>query len=216
MIIDGESNGGGIVPYLYKAENFHNAVQWAAGWNCSCSSTILARLLHDRSSERRAVHDLSRYFRAAHEPRPRPTGSPICRKEAVALTTLPSIDARIHVQRNRHHDPRRARETARPQGSRPSGAGALADVAVYAPTGRSRRCSAPPISSSRMAISSCATARHPLPLGQGAEGQSGLRQRSTAACALLRRSLRHFARLVRGAGHAFGVADPFEEVACAR
>ncbi|MFZ0204641.1 MAG: formylmethanofuran dehydrogenase subunit A, partial [Roseiarcus sp.] len=30
-IIDGDSNGGGIVPYNYRAADFHNAVQWAAG-----------------------------------------------------------------------------------------------------------------------------------------------------------------------------------------
>src|SRR6202044_3132356 len=30
-IIDGESNGAGIVPYEYRAGSFHNAVQFAAG-----------------------------------------------------------------------------------------------------------------------------------------------------------------------------------------
>jgi len=30
-IIDGDSNGGGIVPYNYRKTDFHNAVQWAAG-----------------------------------------------------------------------------------------------------------------------------------------------------------------------------------------
>src|SRR6202044_3702253 len=30
-IIDGDSNGGGIVPYEYRARGFHNAVQFAAG-----------------------------------------------------------------------------------------------------------------------------------------------------------------------------------------
>ena len=30
-IIDGDSNGGGIVPYNYRETDFHNAVQWAAG-----------------------------------------------------------------------------------------------------------------------------------------------------------------------------------------
>ncbi|MGA2126273.1 MAG: formylmethanofuran dehydrogenase subunit A [Xanthobacteraceae bacterium] len=31
VIIDGDANGGGIVPYDYRADNFHNAVQWAVG-----------------------------------------------------------------------------------------------------------------------------------------------------------------------------------------
>jgi formylmethanofuran dehydrogenase subunit A len=31
VIFDGEVNGAGVVPYLYKADSFYNAIQWAAG-----------------------------------------------------------------------------------------------------------------------------------------------------------------------------------------
>jgi formylmethanofuran dehydrogenase subunit A len=31
VIYDGDSNGGGIVPFNYRSNNFYNAVQWAAG-----------------------------------------------------------------------------------------------------------------------------------------------------------------------------------------
>jgi formylmethanofuran dehydrogenase subunit A len=31
LIFEGEGNGWGIVPYEYRADNFHNAVQWAVG-----------------------------------------------------------------------------------------------------------------------------------------------------------------------------------------
>jgi formylmethanofuran dehydrogenase subunit A len=31
IIFEAEGNGGGIVPYNYRPENFHNAVQWAVG-----------------------------------------------------------------------------------------------------------------------------------------------------------------------------------------
>ncbi len=31
MIFDGDSNGGGIVPYNYRADDFYNAMQWAIG-----------------------------------------------------------------------------------------------------------------------------------------------------------------------------------------
>jgi formylmethanofuran dehydrogenase subunit A len=31
VIFDGEVNGAGVVPYLYKADNFYNVVQWAVG-----------------------------------------------------------------------------------------------------------------------------------------------------------------------------------------
>ena len=30
-IMDGDANGGGIVPYNYRRNDFFNAVQWAAG-----------------------------------------------------------------------------------------------------------------------------------------------------------------------------------------
>jgi len=31
LILDGDGNGGGIVPYEYRRKDFHNAVQWAVG-----------------------------------------------------------------------------------------------------------------------------------------------------------------------------------------
>jgi formylmethanofuran dehydrogenase subunit A len=31
VIIDGDSNGGGIVPYIYRSSDFYNVVQWASG-----------------------------------------------------------------------------------------------------------------------------------------------------------------------------------------
>ncbi|HML14581.1 MAG TPA: formylmethanofuran dehydrogenase subunit A [Xanthobacteraceae bacterium] len=31
LVFDGDANGWGIVPYEYRADNFYNAVQWAAG-----------------------------------------------------------------------------------------------------------------------------------------------------------------------------------------
>jgi len=31
LIVDGDANGGGIVPYNYRPNSFHNAVQWAVG-----------------------------------------------------------------------------------------------------------------------------------------------------------------------------------------
>jgi formylmethanofuran dehydrogenase subunit A len=31
LILDGDANGGGIVPYNYRRSDFHNAIQWAVG-----------------------------------------------------------------------------------------------------------------------------------------------------------------------------------------
>ena len=64
-------NGGGIVPYNYRADDFYNAVQWAIGLELFLLiDDPCARVLHHRSSERRAVHDLSGDLRTADEPRP--------------------------------------------------------------------------------------------------------------------------------------------------
>jgi formylmethanofuran dehydrogenase subunit A len=42
LICDGDANGAGIVPYVYRRSDFHNAVQWAAGLE-------LFLLIHDPS-----------------------------------------------------------------------------------------------------------------------------------------------------------------------
>ena len=70
VIFDGDSNGGGIVPYHYRADDFYNAVQWAVGLELFLLiDDPCARVLHHRPSERRAVHHLSGDLRAADEPR---------------------------------------------------------------------------------------------------------------------------------------------------
>jgi formylmethanofuran dehydrogenase subunit A len=92
VIWDGEGNGGGIVPYNYRADSFYNAVQWAVGlelflliddpWrvffttdhpNGAPFTTYpqLFKLLMDRSERDRWIAMLP--------------------KSAVAVTTLPSI-----------------------------------------------------------------------------------------------------------------------------
>ncbi len=91
-IVDGDSNGAGIVPYEYRAGSFHNAVQFAVGLE-------LFLLIHDPSRV---------FFTTDH-----PNGAPFTTypeifallmdkdvraewvsrlpKEAVAVTTLPSL-----------------------------------------------------------------------------------------------------------------------------
>ncbi len=109
VIHDGDGNGGGIVPYLYRENDFANAVQWACGLE-------LFMLIDDPWQV---------FFTTDH-----PNGAPfttypeifalimsrdaraeaIARlpQEAIAMTTLPSIAREYNSQRNRHHDPRRA------------------------------------------------------------------------------------------------------------
>ena len=70
VIFDGDANGGGIVPYNYRATDFYNAVQWCVGLELFLLiDDPVARLLHDRSSQRRPVYDLSGHLRAADGPR---------------------------------------------------------------------------------------------------------------------------------------------------
>ena len=82
----------------------------------------------------------------------------------------------------------------------------------------SRRCSGARISSSRTAISSCATAHQPLPLGPGAEGQPRIDK------AINRRLGAYYERTYGVSHNMFAVPeahilprkDPFKEVACAK
>ena len=51
VIFDGEANSAGVVPYDYRADDFHNAVQWAAGLELFLLiNNPRAGVLHDRSS----------------------------------------------------------------------------------------------------------------------------------------------------------------------
>ena len=116
--------------------NFHNAVQWAAGLELFLLiDDPWRRVLHHRPSEWRAVHRLSRPVRAADEPRAaRANGSPTLPEEAMAVTTLPSIAREYTLDRDRDHDPRGARAAARAWPiAAISAPGARADIAVYRP-----------------------------------------------------------------------------------
>jgi formylmethanofuran dehydrogenase subunit A len=91
-IIDGDSNGGGIVPYEYRAGSYHNAVQFAAGLELFLLIDDPWRVLfttdHPNGAPFTAYPDLlallmSRDLRAEWLSRAPP--------EAVAATTLPSL-----------------------------------------------------------------------------------------------------------------------------
>jgi formylmethanofuran dehydrogenase subunit A len=134
LIIDGDANGGGIVPYAYRPTDFHNAVQWAVGLELFLliddPSRVFFTTDHPNGAPFTAYPDLlallmDRDLRAQWM-----TKLP---KEALELTTLPSITreytlaeiaimtraapARLFSLADRGH----------------LGAGAIADVAVYAP-----------------------------------------------------------------------------------
>jgi formylmethanofuran dehydrogenase subunit A len=92
-IMDGDGNGGGIVPYRYRRRSFHNAVQWAAGLELFLLVDDPARLFfttdHPNGAPFTAYPDLfallmSRDLRAQWiETLP---------QEAIAVTTLPSLN----------------------------------------------------------------------------------------------------------------------------
>ncbi len=132
VIFDGDANGGGIVPYNYRASDFYNAVQWAAGLE-------LFLLIDDPSRV---------FFTTDH-----PNGAPFTTypeifallmsrelraewiaklpKEAMAATTLPSI-AREYTLAEIATMTRAAPARLLGLSDRGHlGAGAVADVAVY-------------------------------------------------------------------------------------
>ena len=92
VIIDGDGNGGGIVPYRYRRTDFYNAVQWAAGLELFLLLNDPWRVFfttdHPNGAPFTAYPDLlallmDRSLRARHiESLP---------QEAMAVTTLPAI-----------------------------------------------------------------------------------------------------------------------------
>jgi len=134
LICDGDSNGGGIVAYDYRATNFHNAVQWAAGLELFLLIADPARVFfttdHPNGAPFTAYPDIlallmDRDLRTQWLSR--------LPQEAVAVTTLPAI-AREYTWSEIATMTRAA--PARLLGLKDRGhlgAGAIADVAVYAP-----------------------------------------------------------------------------------
>jgi formylmethanofuran dehydrogenase subunit A len=92
VIMDGDGNGGGIVPYRYRKTDFYNAVQWAAGLELFLLINDPWRVFfttdHPNGAPFTAYPDLlallmDRSLRAQHiESLP---------KDAMQVTTLPSI-----------------------------------------------------------------------------------------------------------------------------
>jgi len=131
-IFDGDANGGGIVPYNYRASDYHNAVQWAAGLELFLliddPSRVFFTTDHPNGAPFTSYPDIfallmSRDLRAewiAKLP-----------KDAMAATTLPSI-AREYKLGEIATMTRAAPARLLGLSDRGHlGAGAVADVAVY-------------------------------------------------------------------------------------
>jgi formylmethanofuran dehydrogenase subunit A len=132
VIFDGDSNGGGIVPYNYRAGDFYNAVQWAIGLELFLliddPSRVFFTTDHPNGAPFTAYPEIfallmSRDLRAERIARLPPA--------AMAVTTLPSITREYTLT-----------EIATMTRAAPArllglsdrghlGAGAVADVAVY-------------------------------------------------------------------------------------
>ena len=134
VIFDGDSNGAGIVPYDYRRGDFYNAVQWAVGLELFLLTNDPWRVFfttdHPNGAPFTAYPDIfallmDRDLRAQWM-----TGLP---KDAMEVTTLPAITREYTL--NEIATMTRA-APARLLGLKDRGhlgAGALADIAVYAP-----------------------------------------------------------------------------------
>ncbi|MGH6819196.1 MAG: formylmethanofuran dehydrogenase subunit A, partial [Methylovirgula sp.] len=92
VIYDGEANGAGVVPYLYKSDNFYNAVQWACGLELFLLLDDPMRALfttdHPNGAPYTTYPDL---FALIMSRDARAKWLADLPKEAVEMTTLPSI-----------------------------------------------------------------------------------------------------------------------------
>ncbi len=92
VINDAEGNGGGIVPYRYRRNNFFNAVQWAAGLELFLLAPDPSRLCfttdHPNGAPFTAYPDL---FALLMSRDLRQAWIDTLPKDAMAMTTLPAI-----------------------------------------------------------------------------------------------------------------------------
>ncbi|MBV8840093.1 MAG: formylmethanofuran dehydrogenase subunit A [Alphaproteobacteria bacterium] len=134
VIFDGDASGAGIVPYEYRARNFHNAIQWAAGLELFLLTNDPWRVFlttdHPNGAPFTSYPDILALL-MNRELRTEWMGT--MPKEAIEVTTLPSITREYTLE-----------EVATMTRAAPArllgladrghlGVGALADIAVYAP-----------------------------------------------------------------------------------
>jgi formylmethanofuran dehydrogenase subunit A len=134
VIFDGDANGGGIVPYAYRSNDFYNAVQWAAGLELFLLTDDPWRVFfttdHPNGAPFTAYPDI---FALLMDRGLRAQWIATMPKEAMEVTTLPSI-AREYTWPEIATMTRAA--PAKLLGLKDRGhlgAGGVADVAVYAP-----------------------------------------------------------------------------------
>lgn len=138
LIVDGDANGGGIVPYRYRPTNFFNVVQWAAGLELFLliedPNKVLFTTDHPNGAPFTAYPDL---FALLMDREHRAAMIAQLPADAIAMSTLSAIRREYSLA-----------EIATMTRSAPArllgladrghlGVGALADVAVYA-DGRDR------------------------------------------------------------------------------
>ncbi len=121
VIVDGDANGFGIVPYLYREDDFVNAIQWACGLELFLLITDPHRIFFTTDHPNGAPFTTYPEIFALLMKRER-RAETLSRipQEALAYTTLPGIAREYDTQRNRHYDPSGARKIVRLQGPRPA------------------------------------------------------------------------------------------------
>ena len=193
VIFDGDANGGGIVPYNYRADDFYNAVQWAIGLELFLLIDDPSRVFFTTDHPNGAPFTtypeifallMSRDLRAEWIARLPPA--------AMAVTTLPSITREYSLDEiammTRAAPARLLGLTDRGH----LGAGAVADVAVYDDDARPGA----DVPRGRAGVQGRRSGRarrrgHALPLRPRAHRAAGARCRDRSAHdGLLRRALR--------------------------
>jgi len=132
MIQDGDANGGGVVPYDYRAHDFYNAVQWAVGLELFLLIDDPWRVFfttdHPNGAPFTSYPDLFALLMSRDKRAERIATLPA---DAIAVTTLPSITREYSLTEIAIMKPA---APAKPLGLSDRGhlgPGARADIAVY-------------------------------------------------------------------------------------
>jgi formylmethanofuran dehydrogenase subunit A len=134
VIYDGDANGGGIVPYLYRESDFVNAIQWACGLELFLLIDDPWRVFFTTDHPNGAPFTTyPNVFALIMSKQAREEAMARMPQDAIALTTLPSIEREYNLTEIAIMTRAAPAKLLGLKDRGHLGVGGLADIAVYTP-----------------------------------------------------------------------------------